>query len=360
MARSKALANAEFKVIQGAFYGPEPDLSATLGTQLNWYSAMKDTADARQYIHEFLDAMERHDDIEKLKNVPDVWIPNTAGWLAHLALIGYPVPDSSIDFMERKIKEALKREVIPEVEDTTEVVVSVAQRVYNKASELIGEIEGMIDDGTITQEWSLYDYLRSQQVSGMITNKLVDHFGPIAAEILEAFDTKDSDLKEAYKKYSNKELENLAIIYQRLFDDAVHYRSNVKKARKPRAKKKPSVEKLLRHLQYQKSDEALKLVSVDPTRILGAQELWTYNTKNKLLSVFRANDSDGLNIRRSMITNINKTTSIAKKIGRKTEERLQSVVAGGKVILRNIMDEITGSAKPVTRIGKTTVLLRVL
>lgn len=362
MARSKAIANATFETIQSRIFGStEPNSNAHLGDALTWYSSMKDTSDARRYLNTYLEEFNRLEDIETLERVPDEWVKNTAGWLARLAMEGYPLQETNIEFLERQLKETLKHAVVPEAEPIIiKLSPNIQQRIREKASDLIADIEGQIDDKTITPKWSLYDYLRGLGTSAMIANKLIDHFRPLAAELIEAFDSKDKDLKEAYKKYSNAELERLAIIYQNLLDDAVRYASNAKKARRPRAKKKPTVEKLLRHFQYQKSNEELKLVSLDPAKIIAAQELWTYNTKSKLLSVFRANDSDGLNVRRSAIININEQTSMAKKIGRKTEGRLQSVLTGGRVVLRNMMEEITGSSKPVTRIGKTTVLLRVL
>ena len=60
----------------------------------------------------------------------------------------------------------------------------------------------MIDDKVITPGWSLYDYLRSKEITPVIANKVVTHFQPIASELVEAIDTKDKDLLEGYRTYS--------------------------------------------------------------------------------------------------------------------------------------------------------------
>jgi hypothetical protein len=102
----------------------------------------------------------------------------------------------------------------------------------------------------------------------------------------------------------------------------------------------------------------LRLASIDPVKVLEAQELWTYNWKTKTLSVMKAIDRGGLMIKGTTIINYAPQNSFAKTIGRKTQETLDEVLTGGKVALRKIME----GAKPIksTRINDSTVLLRVI
>ena len=359
--RRKIVSRTEFDVINRKFYGEnEPELTAHLADALNWYSSVCDDKDARGWLNDYLKEQDRKDAIQQLKNVPDDWIPRTAGWLARLALRGYPVSDDNLNFIEAKLCGALCHQVANTEVVQVKVKPNVQEYIREKASDLIGEVEGMIDDKVITPGFDFYSFLRSREVSNPLTIRLIDHFTPVAEELVDAMDTKDNDLREGYKKYSDQEMEDLAIIYQTIVDDLIRYAGNLKKTRKPRAKKKPSVEKLLKNFPYCKGDEELQIVSVDPRKVIGASELWTFNPKNALLSVYRANDSDGLSIRRSVITNINEQTSTSKKVGRKTKERVKAVLDDGKVALRKLMDDINGKGKPVSRITKDTILLRVL
>ena len=105
---------------------------------------------------------------------------------------------------------------------------------------------------------------------------------------------------------------------------------------------------------------AKRLVSIDPQQILAAQELWTFNTKNRMLTVYRAQDQGGLGVKTVRITGYNESTSISKRL-RKPESVLQSVLSGGKPTLRTVMDNIT--TKPggfSSRITTDTILLRVV
>ena len=360
--RRKIVSQTEYEVIQKKFFGEnEPELSTHLGDALNWYSSVCDDKDARRWLNDYLTEQEnRKEAIQKLKNVPDEWIPRTAAWLARLALRGYKLGDDNLNFIEMKLANALCHQMANTEVVQVKVKPNIQEYIREKASDLIGEIEGMIDDKVINPGFDFYAFLRSREVSSPVTIRLIDHFTPVAEELVEALDTKDKDLLEGYKKYSAQEMENLAIVYQTIVDDLFRYAENLKKTRKPRAKKKPSVEKLLKNFPYCKGDEGLQIVSVDPRKVVGAAELWTFNPKKSLLSVYRANDSDGLGIRRSVITNINEQTSVSKKVGRKTKERVKAVLDSGKVALRKLMDEINGKGNSVSRITKDTILLRVL
>jgi len=359
MARNRRLvAKTEYEVIQQKFFGTEePKLDAHLADALNWYSQVCEDDHAKLWLNDYLAKDDRQEEIDKLVNVPKDWIPRTAGWLARLSLRGYPLTDHNLKTIETKLASALCHQDA-KAEEAPKVKPNVQEYMREKASDLIGEVEGMIDDKTIDPTFSFYNFLLKEQVSGIVAAKMLTHFAPIADELIEAMEPQDDDLKEAYP--NREDLEDMAIVYQGIVDDLNRYVGNAKKTRKPRTKKKPTKEKLLKHFVYAKSNDKMQLVSVDPAKIIGSNELWTFNPNKMLLSVYRANDSDGLNVRRSVIININETTSMSKKIGRKTEERIKTVLDGGKVALRKLMDDISGKGKEVSRITKDTILLRVI
>jgi hypothetical protein len=77
--------------------------------------------------------------------------------------------------------------------------------------------------------------------------------------------------------------------------------------------------------------------------------------------VFRAVDRGGLNVKSTAITGYDPATSQAKKIGRKTDEILNSVTTSGKVALRKLFDTInTDNLKFVDRLNSNTILLKVV
>ena len=141
--------------------------------------------------------------------------------------------------------------------------------------------------------------------------------------------------------------------------DLLRYSGNAKKLRAPRKKKPQSVEKKLKNFRYQKEFQDMKLASVPPEQIVGAQELWTYNTKYKTLTVFRAIDRGGLDIKRSSIVNFDEKTTMTRRTARSAEKIVQSVLSGGKIILKKVMDDLKETTLQ-DRINENTILLRIV
>jgi hypothetical protein len=127
--------------------------------------------------------------------------------------------------------------------------------------------------------------------------------------------------------------------------------------RKPRA---ISVEKKLKNFKFQKEDNTFKIASVNPEKVIGAQELWTFNTKYKTLTVFRALDRGGLQVKGTSIINYDEATSVTKRTGRKPEVYVDKVLNGGKIVLRKLMDELKNDAPLAYRINENTILLKVV
>jgi hypothetical protein len=129
--------------------------------------------------------------------------------------------------------------------------------------------------------------------------------------------------------------------------------------RKPRAKKSVPAEKVVAKLKYMKSNEPLKLVSINPTDIIGSKELWIFNTKTRKLGRYVANEYMELGVKGTTITGFNENTSICKTL-RKPEEKLKEFKAAGKVQLRKFLDDINATdTKMNGRINEETILLRV-
>ena len=111
-------------------------------------------------------------------------------------------------------------------------------------------------------------------------------------------------------------------------------------------------------MNYAKDFAELKLVSIDPKTIIGASSLWVYNTKTRKLGVYQAADAAGLNVKGSTIQNFAESKSVSKKL-RKPEATIPEVLKGGKVALRNVLNDIRAVESALTgRINADTILLR--
>ena len=143
---------------------------------------------------------------------------------------------------------------------------------------------------------------------------------------------------------------------------AIDQYRNVKKAtKKARVKRAPTKEKIVSKLKYMKEEKILKLVSINPVDIIGAQELWTYNTKTRKLFRYIADSTFGpLNIKGTSIIGFNEANSVGKTL-RKPEEKLKEFGKASKVQLRKFLEDI--KATPTMgngRINADMVLLRAI
>ena len=344
-------------VFNREFLGEEPPLSDKLTTSsyinaLNYYNSTCDNKDARTFIDNFLMKNGRKDEASRLARVPDTWIPRTAGWITRLIERGvtFPDPKKTVEFLEKQIKETMTH--VEEEKNSSSLI-----RNKKKSNEIIGMLEERIDQG---KDFVVLDWLKENEIASAYCPFIVAKFEPILQELQEAQEGEDEQLEEAYAHLSEDELESLIVFYTALIDDASSYGEMVKKVRKPRKKKVITPEKQIKNLKFQERDKEMNLVSIDPKKIIGASDLWTYNTRYKLLTVLRSIDSSGLKVKGTSIIGYDEKTSETKRTGRKSDHFVKAVLTGGKVALRKIMSESKYDALLGHRINENTILLRVV
>jgi len=373
MARRQALIQRKTKTVRVTkseqylvnkkYLGDEPLLkgnytNSDFSNALTWYNYMCTASDARDYIKNYLDSKGRDVEQKLFKKVPDSWIPTTAAWVARIMTRGTIVTPDSVHFFEKKFSECLKKVSAAEEEtdQPEKVVVSVHQRMREKASDIIGEIESMLDKG---EQFSLYDWLKANEIPAAYSAQIIAYYSPWLEELLEAATEPDNQLKEAYSHLTKKQLKDRILFFNKMIEDAQRYGENKKKTRAPRKPRTVSVEKKLKSLKFQKEDKEFKIASINPEKIIGAQELWTFNTKYKTLTVFRAIDRGGLQVKGASIINYDEKNSFTKRTGRKPEEYVKKVLEGGKIVLRKLMDDMK-EAPLAYRINENTILLRII
>lgn len=352
-------------LVNQKYLGDEPMFKnsyseADYARALSWYHAQSTVAEAREYIETYFKNTGRSSDLKKFKSVSDNWVPMTAAWIARMINRGIKVRDASKEYMERKFSETLDRRssnVTQEIKVEKTNVVSIQDRIRDKTNDLIGDVEEMIDKN---ETFSLYDWLKANEIPATYAPRIAAYYAPILGELIEASEGLDSQLKEGYKRFTKKQLEQRIMFFNTLIEDAERYADTTKKARAPRKPRTVSVEKKLKNFKYQKEDNNYKIASVNPEKIIGCQELWTFNTKYKTLSVFRALDRGGLQVKGTSIINYDEKNSVTKRTGRKPEVFVDKVLNGGKVALRKLTDEMKNDAPLAYRVNENTILLKVV
>ena len=360
--KAPRVSRSEQYIVNYKYLGDEPLFDkvpsiSEYSQALTWYNYMCTNDEARGYLKDYLKSKSRTEELKKLNRVSDTWVSTTACWIARMITRGSKMPETAGTFLETKIKEMLSRAKVEEPVVETEVKKpTVKERIQDKASDIIGDIEEMIDSDV---KFSLYDWMKSKSIPAVYASMIVEKYTPWLDELLEALEGNDNQLKEAYRYLSKKQLKERVLFFNSLIEDAERYGAVTKKTRKPRKPRAVSVEKKLKNLKYQKEDKEFKIASVNPEKIIGAQELWTFNTKYKTLTVLRALDRGGLQIKGTSLLGYDENNSVTKRTGRKPEEYIKKVLEGGKIVLRKLMDELKKEASLAYRINENTILLKI-
>lgn len=336
-----------------------------------WYNHHKDSKDARKFLIEYLVKNNQITPAQKQAaeylnlswNIVD-------GWLARCLSRGAWVPDNVymnfqdriVGFKERLDKIVLERNLTAPVPVDSNVI-SIQERVTAKADYFIMELEAKFDEfwhKNSPEDFDPYTWMIENEVKPMHASKIAEYCRKRAKEWVSIIEGRKTDeyIKESYPR-SHKEYLHAANLFLLFATDAEKLASNKNAARKPRKKKPISFEKKVKNLKFKTEDVENKLVSIDPVRIMGAQQLWIYNTKTRKLGLYIAKDEAGLSVKGSSIENYKYSESICKTL-RKPKDVLARVLDGGKVVLRKVMGEINSKPSELNgRINKDTILLRV-
>jgi len=177
-----------------------------------------------------------------------------------------------------------------------------------------------------------------------------------------------AQLKEGYAHLKKAEIKMFVSAIEELLSAIDFVIDTAKATRAPRKAKPKSADKLVEKLKFAKTDDKYKLASINPTEIIGASELWVFNTKTRKLGKYVAKNIDpkgmgragsGLQVKGTTIIGFDETQSIQKTL-RKPEEQLKAFKAAGKVALRKFLDDIaTTDTKLNGRCNPDTVLIKV-
>jgi len=243
------------------------------------------------------------------------------------------------------------------------VAPSIQDRLAEKTAGIIGEIEGQLDNVYMGKavDFKVYDYLAANNFAQAQVGKIRAVFQKQADELALALGGTDEQLKEGYSHLTKASAKRVMEYFTTLFADLDSY-THVKKAtKKLRVKKPVSKDKQIARVKFMKESKELKIVSISPADIIGATELWVYDTKYRKLLQYVADSHGGtLGIKGASITGYDEVKSCGKSL-RKPVEQLREFSKSGKVALRTFMGTIKAvSVKLNGRINENHLLLKVV
>ena len=216
--RQKLIERAE-RMIKGTERVLRPDhyMSDLIGA-LNYYNVNHDDKEKKKWFLKYIAQTDKKLAVELLK--VDEYHFRYAGILARLLDGGSALEEKEFNHLQERIaflktqvgarqksQDKADKKAADAAKATTNVI-SIQQRMDEKAHELAGEIEGAIDDFCLnkTSDFSTKNYLLANQVAGAIAKRIGDFYIPLAAELREAYEGKCPQLKEGYSHFTKREL----------------------------------------------------------------------------------------------------------------------------------------------------------
>jgi hypothetical protein len=262
---------------------------------------------------------------------------------------GMPMRERHRAYVLGKVMAAIK-DVLPEIKEKAKAAKTVVKaptiqdRLNEKLAEVIGEIEGQVDNvfKNKPSTFKVYDYLATKNVAQAQIGKIRAVFEKQIDELTIAFQRTDEQLAEAYAHVKKADMKRIGEFYVKLMADLDSYAQVKKATRQAKAKVKKPVpkDKLIAKVKYLKEDKLLKVVSINPADIIGAQAVWVFNVKTRKLGKYVADSHAGtLGIKGTSIVGYAEGTSVQKTL-RKPDEQLKEFAKAGKVALRTFLKDI--------------------
>lgn len=355
-------------------YGPEPgvdffkgddaSLTSKMTRYFNWYNYMWDRKQSDRVIMKYA----KDNGYKNAAKLKKVFIPGTIAYLIRGLELGIPFPEreditwtAHIHKTLREYNKKCDKLLADDIDPSTTIVnkrKTVQENIDAKVSELLGAVDHAIDIWDC-EKFDMYMYLTENDVSSVVASKIPAEFTYLVEEMKEAIEGKDEQLKEGYSHLNKSEKKSLLNFIIKIISDTEKYAENNKPFRKPRKAKAISAVNQVKDLNFLKTDVDNQVVSINPSEIVGAKQLWLFNSKTNEIIQYDQADRAGLSVKGTTLQNFDVKTSCSKKLRTKTAHVLNRVLEGGSITLNKVMSEINSKTGTVTgRINNNMIILK--
>jgi hypothetical protein len=367
---------------------PKPDFADVVLTKKDYRSSLNgallfahyemSASDLKKEVVKYLKSIDvKHPLLDRIKDINEnrfitygkyMYILNHKGDVPEDILVKLlPSMEKTIEDEEARLAAKEKEDKLTSVDGTDEVpkiIISIQDRLREKSREVAGEIEGWIDDFCANKKASpktvedFVNLFKTYELKAPHMRHMQAIFERRANEVYDAVAGEDKELTEGYSNFTKPELKKYELFHRNLFKACEMLQDVAKNERAPRKKKPVSQEKLVAKLKYKKDDSTLGIVSMNPVHIIGAKEVWVYNTKTKKLAQYKAMDERGLLVKGASLENY--SSESAEKTLRKPADTLTEFKKASKVKLRTFLKELTTVDVPCGgKLNEHHVILRI-
>jgi hypothetical protein len=262
---------------------------------------------------------------------------------------------------EKKIAEQVQ-----EASSARKPVRSPMEIVKERTSDFIGEVEAVLDDffNGVYQDsdnYSVYAEMVKSDLNSFSANSVLKYYQPQLAELQELVIKKTPELVEGYSHLSIPRRKAHLKLVQAIVDDAERYVLSKKAVRKPSKPRVKSADKQVSKLNFARDSKEYKITSINPTLIVGANRLYTFNVKYRTITEYVTESPKGFEVRGSTVYGIDLSRSRATRL-RKPGEQLSTFLTKTPTAINKFWNGLTTKTTSDVkgRINKDTILLRAL
>jgi len=258
------------------------------------------------------------------ENAPDQVIPDYKGaldrWIKELAEEGAQIVE-----LKKAEEKTKKKPYVPTIQERLE------EATIDKLEELDNWLDDWMRDSKKNPliKCNPLNYFKKQEMNlGHL--RFVDQFYRGQYEELQELndlppakkqDDMQQQLAEGYNTYSKKEIKELTDFYKRMFDGIEIIKAEKKQTRAVRKPKQKSAAELVKKLKFKPSDGDFGLSSIPPADIIDATALVVFNTKNRKLGIYYAQEHTTFKVKGTTLQFYDEKRSVQKTV-RKPDEVL--------------------------------------
>lgn len=251
---------------------------------------------------------------------------------------------------------SLKEEAKDDVEESKPKapVISIEHRIIDAARTQSEDIDYAIDEfiNTKASSFSTKAMLLKNGTSGAVAKKIAEYYEYPLNEAKEAYEGKCEQLVEGYSFFTKSELKKFIGFLEGIVNDCRQHAVVTKKPRTVRAKPAGVI---VKRLKYMIKFDELNMRSVDPATIVGADVVYIYNTKNRKLFKYEA-DNGTLTVKGTTIIDYSVARSEVKTI-RKPEVFFKDLKIGKRDMNKTFNDLKTKGSAVNGRINQDCIIL---
>jgi hypothetical protein len=237
-----------------------------------------------------------------------------------------------------------------------------------KTGDVLANIDDVIDDHVLNHktnnaltafdELNIYSKFNKEGTAYNTAKASFDHIEKLTEEIELLLTKKDDQLTESYSFMKPKRQKVLLAFLIDIRDDIKRYMLNKKATRKTKAPTIMTADKQVAKIKYAKESIEYKIQSINPVSIIGASQLYTFNTKNRMLTEYLTSSPKGFEMKGTTLQNLNSASRSIRL--RKPEDILPDIQCKPLSRINTIWKGLTTKqSTPNGRINNDTILIRI-